>query len=121
MSPPCPGLSMEPRAGAAPSAGTWWRSCSAWGWTRWWPEGRAPVPSQAQRDLGHPEVTLLQSPQAQGETHPLPHPCMGKWRRDKLQPQLLVLPQEPAWGALPQLQGQNLALLPMYGGTGGAG
>lgn len=66
MSPPCPGLSMEPRAGAAPSAGTWWRSCSAWGWTRWWPEGRAPVPSQGPEGPGAPRSDPAAEPPGSG-------------------------------------------------------
>lgn len=62
-------------------------------------------------------MTLLQSPQAQGETHPLPHPCTGKWRQDKLQPQLLLLPQvhQRSW----HQRGQNLALAPHVWGVQG--
>lgn len=75
--PLCPGVRMDPHPGAASSAGTWWRSCSAWGWTRWWPEGRSPTPGQgsegpraARSDAAEEETPRLRVRHILFLTHP---------------------------------------------------
>lgn len=85
------------------------------------------MPSQGPEGPGAPRSDTAAESPGLGETDPLPHPSMGKWRQDELQPQLLVLPQvhHHPWhqhgGLCPGCKDRTWHCSLCMGGTGGAG